>query len=64
MVTLRKIRDILGPDCSLSDVELELLRGQLVALADVVVEVYCKSSRSSAPMPMPRRFEASGIKST
>jgi len=64
MVTLRKIRDILGPDCSLSDVELELLRGQLVALADVVVEVYRKRSRGSVPMPTPRGFETSGIKST
>lgn len=46
MVTLCKIREILGPDCSLSDAELELLRDQLVALADIALEVYRDQHRT------------------
>jgi hypothetical protein len=38
VVDLRRCREILGPDCSLTDEQLELLRDQLVGLADIALE--------------------------
>ena len=38
MVDLRRCREILGPDCSLTDEQLELLRDQLAGLADIALE--------------------------
>jgi hypothetical protein len=43
MLSLERCREILGTECALSDAELELLRDQLAALADIVLEVYPNS---------------------
>lgn len=44
MLTLERCRKILGPECLLSDEELEALRNQLYALADIVL-VACAAKR-------------------
>ena len=40
MLTVEKCRKILGPDCKLSDSEIEARRDQLYGLADVSIDVY------------------------
>jgi hypothetical protein len=39
VIDLRRCREILGSDCSLTDEQLELLRDQLAGLADIALEV-------------------------
>lgn len=40
MLTLERCRDILGPDCTLTDEELIALRDQLRVVADLVLDKY------------------------
>ena len=40
MITLSKCRQILGKSCALADPELELLRDQFYALADVAITTF------------------------
>lgn len=42
MLLLQRCREILGPECLLSDTELQLLRDQLYGLADVIVTSFLK----------------------
>ena len=39
MLTLKKCRELLGAKCSLSDSEVEILRDQLYALADISMTI-------------------------
>lgn len=41
MLPLHQCRKILGPNCSLTDCQLDQLRDQLYALADIVVDAFC-----------------------
>ena len=40
MLTLDECRKVLGPDCKLSDSELEVVRGQLYGLADIAIAAF------------------------
>lgn len=40
MISLDECRKVLGPECKLSDSELEVMRGQLYGLADIAIEVF------------------------
>ena len=40
MLTIEQCRQVLGSDCHLSDSELEALRDQLYALADITITVF------------------------
>ena len=40
MLTLEQCRKVLGPECKLSDSELEALRDQLYGLADIAIEAF------------------------
>jgi hypothetical protein len=51
MLSLEKCREILGPECKLSDAELEALRDQLYQLAEVAIEVYQEQLRAGKPKP-------------
>lgn len=48
MLDLRRCREILGSDCPLSDDQIELLRDQLVALADVALDTKLQDLRNGA----------------
>ena len=40
MLTLDECRKVLGPECKLSDSELEVVRGQLYGLADIAIAAF------------------------
>lgn len=40
MISLDKCREILGPECTLSDTDLELFRQHLYTLAEIAFEAY------------------------
>ena len=42
MLTTQKCREILGPDCDLSEKELEALRNDLYAFADIITDEFIK----------------------
>ncbi len=37
MLTLEQCRELLGPDCAMSDQDIALLRDQLYAIADLAI---------------------------
>lgn len=39
-LSVQKCREILGPDCKMSDVELEAMRDQMYGLAAVIVDAF------------------------
>ena len=39
MLPMERLREILGPDCGLSEAELETLRREMHELAEIIVEV-------------------------
>lgn len=45
MLSLQKCRSLLGADCKLTDAELELLREDLYAFADVAVGAFCAQKK-------------------
>jgi hypothetical protein len=40
VLTLKRCREILGKDCTLTDEELEMLRDQLYVIADMALDAY------------------------
>lgn len=48
MLSLERCRELLGPGCQLSDEELERLREQLYALADIVTTVFAERPTSGS----------------
>jgi hypothetical protein len=46
MIDLRRCRSILGPDCPLTDGQVELLRDQLAAFADIALETALQEVRN------------------
>ena len=46
MLTAQECRGILGPDCALSDVEVEALRNDLYALAEIATDSFVKQKIS------------------
>lgn len=38
MLPMERLREILGPDCGLSEAELETLRREMHELAEIIVE--------------------------
>lgn len=45
LISLERCRQILGPDCDLSDEALEVIRADLRLLAEVVVAMYLESGK-------------------
>ncbi len=48
MLSLQECRSLLGADCKLNDAELEQLRHELYAVADVAVGAFCAQKRSGS----------------
>lgn len=48
MISLERFRQLLGADCQLSDEELERLRHQLYALADITVTAFLEDQGGGA----------------
>jgi hypothetical protein len=48
MISLDECRKLLGPTCELSDEELERLRDDLYALADIVVTAFLERREADA----------------
>jgi hypothetical protein len=52
MLSLDQCRQILGPECQLTDGELEQLRDELYALADIALTSFLElRERSGSPTP-------------
>lgn len=49
MLTLKRCREILGKDCTLTDEELEMLRDQLYVIADLALTAYEDAPDSYSP---------------
>lgn len=45
LISLERCRQILGPDCDLSDAALEVVRADLRLLAEIVVAMYMESGK-------------------
>jgi hypothetical protein len=43
MLSLRRCRDILGPSCPLTDLQVEALRDEMVCLAEISLEQVCRN---------------------
>lgn len=48
MLSLQKCRSLLGTHCKLTDAELEQLRQEMYACADVAIESFCASRKPGA----------------
>lgn len=51
MISLERCREILGPDCQLSDEELERLRDQLYTLADIITTAFLENRERGLAAP-------------
>lgn len=48
VIDLRRCRDLLGPDCSLTDDQIKLLRDELTTLANIALDLGVQESRNGA----------------
>ena len=51
MLSLEQCRQILGKDCQLTDGDLERLREQLYALADIAIAEFTQNRSNADPVP-------------
>ena len=52
MLTLQKCRSLLGTDCKLTDAELEQVRQEMYAFADIALESFCASKTPGSGPPV------------
>lgn len=50
MIPISQCRELLGPECALSDTEVERLRDELYALADIAITIF-EQRRGTHPKP-------------
>ena len=63
MLPMERLREILGPDCGLSEAELETLRREMHELAEIIVEaasvrLVCPASEIAEPSSSEEDVEA------
>jgi hypothetical protein len=63
MLPMERLREILGPDCELSEAELETLRYEMHELAEIIVEAAsvrlgCTATEISEPSQSAENVEA------
>ncbi len=58
MLPMERLREILGPDCGLSEAELETLRREMHELAEIIVEAASvRLIRPASEIAEPNRSE-------
>ncbi len=58
MLPMERLREILGPDCELSEAELETLRREMHELAEIIVEAASvRLGRTASEIAEPNRSE-------
>jgi len=51
MLSLDQCRRVLGPECQLTDAELERLRDEMYALADIAITTLLEARARTKPQP-------------